>query len=342
MAVLKVASDANTTIGGTTSLPGSPKVFSGTVQKFFSQVITQTLLPVEEVVHLHRLLAAYVREAAPLFLIRAVSGTDRRSDYQTHEGLTFRATDNAPSWWMYGSLFAGHRIDDGYTRAVIESLPCHLFDVASRSAPVPSKAGWHIAHILPVKDRNTDYRSWTRRDLERRFVRNVHPANYFLLPSANWQRLGNDAAIVNFAAALHRERYAEIWEEFAELAEFDASAKVALFPDSRVEFGEGQKLKGTTLPPQGKVGTSNFPATQSDGVTTYRATRLLFRRDIIETLGEHERFRVVTPVGDFEMSKAEFYLAFPGVVASKSYREGGLYHFPSPPKRADAFRRPQP
>ena len=71
---------------------------------------------------------------------------------------------------------------------------------------------------------------------------------------------------------------------------------------------------------------------------TYRATRLLFRRDLIDPLLDSARFRVQTPVGDFEMSKADFHSVFPGVVLSRSYREGGIYHFPSPPKRAEQFR----
>lgn len=337
MAILRTASDARHAPSTAAPIPRSPDSFSGSVGELFTQVIGPTFLPVEEVVHTHRLLARYVRDASPLFLIRAVSGTDRRVDYQTNDGWTFRATDNAPAWWMYGALFASHRIDDQATRAVVESIPCHMFDVAARSAPVPSKSGWHIAHILPVKDRNVVFRSWTRRDLVRRFIRNVHPANYFLLPSSDWQRLGNDTTIVNFAAALHRQRYAEIWEEFAELADLDHSAPPSLLVDGHVRFGQKPTA---TLRAKAKVPSASNPATRAGGVVSYRATRLLFRRDVIESLGENERFCVETPVGDFEMSRGEFYMVFPLVVASKSYREGGIYHFPSPPKRAQAFRRP--
>ncbi len=341
MAILKTASDARLARSTAAAIPKSPRSFSGSVGELFEQVIAPTLLPVEEVVHTHRLLVDHVRDASPLFLIRAVSGTNRREDYHTSDGLTLRATDNAPAWWMYGALFAGHRIDEGSVRAVIESLPCHLFDIAARSAPVPSKAGWHIAHILPVKDRNTDYRGSTRRDLTRRFIRNIHPANYFLLPSADWQRLGNDPVILSYATALHRSRYAEIWDEFAELADYDASAPADLVPDARVEFGEAQHCEGTAVSPKAKVRTSTAKVSHSNGLATYQATRLLFRRDVIEPLGDEDHFCIETPVGDFVMSKAEFYQVFPGVVASKSYREGGVYHFPSPPRRANAFRRPK-
>lgn len=341
MAILKTASDARRAKSAAAPLPQSPTSFSGSVGEFFAEVIAPTLLPVAELVAAHRALTRYVQETSPLFLIRAVSGTERRADYQTQEGETFRATDNAPAWWMYASLYAGHFIDTEATQAVVETMPCHMFDVASSSAQVPSKSGWHIAHILPVKDRNTHYRQWTRRDLVRRFIRNVHPANYFLLPNTDWQRLGNDSAIVDFAAALHRERYAEIWDEFSEMAQLDAGAIHSTLPDARVEFGYGKTEAKAELPIGTGLTSANRPASRADGAVTYRATRLLFRRDVIELLGDGDRFRVETPVGDFEMSKAEFYQVFPGVVASKSYREGGIYHFPSPPKRAEVFRRPQ-
>jgi hypothetical protein len=50
-----------------------------------------------------------------------------------------------------------------------------------------------------------------------------------------------------------------------------------------------------------------------------------------------DKFAVVTKVGTFVLRKREFYETFPRVVASKSYRLNGLYHFPKPPPRAMRF-----
>ena len=72
---------------------------------------------------------------------------------------------------------------------------------------------------------------------------------------------------------------------------------------------------------------------------SYESTRLLFKADVIEPLGERDRFRVVTPEGDFEMSKADFYGVFPNVARSRSYRERGIYHYPVVPGKAEQFRR---
>ena len=72
---------------------------------------------------------------------------------------------------------------------------------------------------------------------------------------------------------------------------------------------------------------------------TYEATRLLFRANVIEALGPRDRFRVVTPEGTFEMTKAEFYDVFANVAHSMSYRDRGLYHYPRTPAKAEQFRR---
>jgi hypothetical protein len=69
----------------------------------------------------------------------------------------------------------------------------------------------------------------------------------------------------------------------------------------------------------------------------YESTRFCFKRERIESLAPEERFRMITPVGVFEMSKAEFYREFPNVVASESYKKG-VYHYPQLPSKAESFR----
>ena len=71
---------------------------------------------------------------------------------------------------------------------------------------------------------------------------------------------------------------------------------------------------------------------------TYRFSRLCFRRDIIEAIGQNEAFRVITPVGTFQMTKSAFCRDFQNVVESKSYREDGIYHYPKVPLRAERYR----
>lgn len=69
----------------------------------------------------------------------------------------------------------------------------------------------------------------------------------------------------------------------------------------------------------------------------YEFSRLCFRKDVIEWLSPSDEFRVITPAGTFQMSKAQFYEAFPNVVQSRSYQEGGIYHYPTVPEKARRF-----
>lgn len=70
----------------------------------------------------------------------------------------------------------------------------------------------------------------------------------------------------------------------------------------------------------------------------YKATRLLFRANVIEALTDNDVFKVHTPEGTFSMTKADFYRVFTNVVESKSYREKGIYHYPIVPSKALQFR----
>lgn len=69
----------------------------------------------------------------------------------------------------------------------------------------------------------------------------------------------------------------------------------------------------------------------------YASSRLTFKADLIEPLSPGEHFRVDTPVGSFQMSKAEFYEAFPKLVQTHSYRVQRVYHSKAPPRHAIPF-----
>ena len=69
----------------------------------------------------------------------------------------------------------------------------------------------------------------------------------------------------------------------------------------------------------------------------YEFYRLGFKRDIIEPLADNDSFSVITPEGTFRMTKRQFYITFSNVVKTFSYREKGLYHYPSIPQKALQF-----
>lgn len=71
---------------------------------------------------------------------------------------------------------------------------------------------------------------------------------------------------------------------------------------------------------------------------SYSAARLRFYADRIEPLAMDSVFEVVTPEGTWRMTKADFYRAFPNVVASDSYQRVRYYHYPKVPRQAEQFR----
>lgn len=69
----------------------------------------------------------------------------------------------------------------------------------------------------------------------------------------------------------------------------------------------------------------------------YKSSRFCFKADIIEPLKENDSFVIDTSDGIFKLTKADFYREFSNVIKTKSYQEGRLYHYTTPPKRALQF-----
>jgi hypothetical protein len=114
-----------------------------------------------------------------------------------------------------------------------------------------------------------------------------------------------------------------------------ASAYVQALPDSEARVIKGLREAAlarlaSDVPPPGNGRTA--PA------ATYKFSRLCFKRDLIEALGPNDSFRVETPIGTFQMTQADFHRVFPNVARSRSYLEGGLYHYRTLPSQAQQFR----
>ncbi len=216
--VIQTASDARALTYLRRDLLRPPSSFRGTLDSFVDEYILPDLPSVEALAAFHHALTEYISGRDPLCLVRAVSGTTRRQIYQTGDGTCFRATDNAPAWWVHATLVHGGQIAPGAMADVVASMPAHLFDVATTAPPTANAAGWHIAHVLPVKDGNTDYLRWRRADVVRRFIRSVHPCNYFPIAKTQWQRWGGDKRVIGRFAALYADSYSTVWTAFLALA----------------------------------------------------------------------------------------------------------------------------
>ncbi|MGI8912211.1 MAG: hypothetical protein ACR2JY_00225 [Chloroflexota bacterium] len=143
----------------------SPASFDGTLDKVARCYVLPNLPLPDAMEQFHRQLVAYCHEPSALFLVRRAGETERGRDYLTGNGDSFRATDNAPSWAVHYALF--HEVDlrGGSFARFIDGLPTHMFDVARVMDASINSAGWHVAHIYDVGDRDTDFRQWTRANL---------------------------------------------------------------------------------------------------------------------------------------------------------------------------------
>jgi hypothetical protein len=113
------------------------------------------------------------------------------------------------------------------------------------------------------------------------------------------------------------------------------SAYVQALPDAEARVIKGLKEAALTrlaadVPSHGRGNAT--------AVATYKFSRLCFKRDLIEALSPNDSFRVETPIGAFQMTQADFHRVFPNVTQSRSYLEGGLYHYRTLPSHAEQFR----
>ena len=164
----------------------APVAFDGSLEELFTAYIEPNLPSNADVEHFHESLLGYCRQPDPVFVVRYVTGIERGTIYTTASGDRLKPSDNAPAWWIHFLTF------NGIPGVDLGQMPTHMFEVGRCLPTQISAAGWHVAHILNAKDRNTDWRNWPRSDLVRRFIRNVHPCNCFYVPTTEWRRYGGE------------------------------------------------------------------------------------------------------------------------------------------------------
>jgi hypothetical protein len=205
-----------------------PSSFDGPLPDFHTQYVLPNLLDPSMVQYYHELLMEHCSSDGLLPIVRAVSGTEkwrisepaRQKVYVTRFGDRFKATDNAPSWWMYQVVATGLRIPRTCFADVLLEMPMHMFDVGKRlnlSVNINAK-GWHVAHLNDAKDGDTGYENWDRQNLVRRFIRNLHPCNLFYMPKLKPQTYGGGLDEKSFYYEVLSTRYASVWQEFTALA----------------------------------------------------------------------------------------------------------------------------
>jgi hypothetical protein len=330
--------------GVATAIPPAPATFDGSLAELFTRHI-EPVLPAPEVVReFHRVLVEYCTGPDPLFVVRQVASLERGREVKTRGGR-FLPSDNSPAWWVHHLLFTRLGVRNVARMAdLVAAMPCHLHDLRRARLRTISDAGWHVAHILNANDGDVDYQRWSREELTRRFVRNLHPCNCFYVPKPEWARYGGDSNVLGFAARVYRDRYGRVWDAFLKMAGSHDLPRLTVLPERfRFVYGEPVGPMGHLEPPAiaatGALRVSPLKPRAEGRVVEYRATRLLFRRSVIDPLPANGIFRVVTrDHGTFQFTRAEFERVFDNIIDTVSWKRDGIYHMARPPKKALPFR----
>lgn len=314
----------------------APSSFDGTIETFYENYTKNILISPEVMEWFHTQLVNYLQSGDPLYLVRQVKKHKRGTTILTKKGFRVRPTDNSPAWWLHYQLFTGEYVNFSDFETLIESIPCHIFDLKINNHI--SQAGWHVAHIFEAKDRNTDIFTWNQQELTKRMVRSIHPCNYFYIAKQNWQHFGGEPQVISFFYERFKEKYHTIWDNYLSQIGSDSFQQISNAGKFVYRYPKGETVRTNQALISPIVKNELLVKTKKTNCSIqYEFSRLCFKADLIEPLDWDDVFCVITKDGDFRMSKQEFYESFPNVVNSVSYREKGIYHYPKTPEKALRF-----
>jgi hypothetical protein len=194
-----------------TAIAPPPASYDGRFSAFYERYIEPNLPTNQKVREFDLRLRQYLSEQDPVHVVRYVKGLTRGTIYRTCEGLRILPTDNAPVWWVHSLLHSQAALpEDGSD--LFETMPHHFFRMAG--IKTLNQAGYHAAHILPAKNRETDWQRWTRSELARRMFVNIHPCNIFLVAKTEWTQNGGRPDIIAWIIDAYLHRYGSTMERF--------------------------------------------------------------------------------------------------------------------------------
>ncbi|WP_459080137.1 hypothetical protein [Mesorhizobium sp. A623] len=196
-----------------------PAEFDGKFSEFFALCVEPNLPSASRVQAFDQLLRRHLSDIDPIYVTRYVRGQERGTTCRTADGSRILPTDNAPVWWLHAFLLSEETLPvDAET--LFSGLPCHFHNVARFQTL--NQAGFHAAHILTAKNRDIDWQSWSRDEVARRMMVNLHPCNVFLVAKQEWARNGGRQDIIEWVVDAYRSRYGETMARF--LADCDPDA----------------------------------------------------------------------------------------------------------------------
>jgi hypothetical protein len=195
----------------------APTAFAGRLSELYRNHVAGLLPSVGRVLDAHASLMEYVRNGRRLFWLRNRNPAERGSMTVTEQGDRIIWTDNAPAWGIHTLLLTDAGIEPAsLARWFASGMPIE-FNAAHRSGlNYINRARYHVAHLFDVQAGrdNSEPESWSNREVELRFLRNVHPCNAAYIPLPKWREYGASNGIKAFFYREYFRRYQECWAEF--------------------------------------------------------------------------------------------------------------------------------
>jgi hypothetical protein len=255
----------------------------------------------------------------PLYIRK--SSVTRGQPLKHDTGRLLIPCDNTTAVWAFTLALEGECPSLQEVVASVQSseIPYSFTGLRGRFARFYA-AGWKLAHIVDVGLRTRErLEHLPIATLEAHFRKLVLPSNMFAIPKA-WAGLGE---------------IPEIIEAVRSSGEHELPASLQAPSPSRSPAMPRASGASTQSPASEERETA--VANRALHSNAYRATRLLFKANVIEPLTEDQTFRIETPEGTYEMSKAQFYTTFSHVAESGTYKSTGVYSYNRTPEKARQY-----
>lgn len=314
----------------------APPSYEGSYEDFYDEYVEPNLPAPDRVVAFDALLARHFAEADPEYLIRSVLKLDRRESYRNRAGHLLLPTDNSPAWWLHSYLLTDLPLDGLDNAEFFWSVPRHMYDIRLRTHL--AKAGFHLAHIVNAKNRDTQWETWTAAELQRRMIFSIHPWNWCLVGKPEWARNGGRADILDWIQARYVVRYGadyQAWRKRHGLAEppmhtnpvYSYSTETSSRPTSTISEAQPGPRPLRLHPPVAAGGLE------------HQSNRTFVRRD---WKGRSITLRMALSEGRFAVPHdrlLEWALANTNVENTVSWNRNGLYSWPRATQDMLAFLR---
>lgn len=307
-----------------------PASYAGLFSDFYERYVEPNLPTPDRMQALNSRLRHHMADEDPVHVVRYVRGQTRGTVYRTNEGWKIFPTDNAPVWWTHALLYSETELPED-RNSLFGTMPHHFFKIARFQTL--NQAGYHAAHIVSAKNRDTNWQTWTRAELSCRMLVNIHPCNVFLIAKRGWQRNGGRPDIIAWVTRAYLRRYGAVMERF--LADCDPGASSRSGPmNDPGEDADGKASQSST------ASSSRSPrrtSPKTEPVGCLRTTRPIVRRDLL-----HKRVKLEISLQDIlyrlpHDNLVEWVGKHTTALRTASWNERGSYSWPHPTRSMAQF-----